>query len=118
MLSTVPDSSAESENESENTPDTVLSPTPSVIPQDSEEENKAEDGLEVVQTSFRVKYGTDVSDICKQLEEAGIIKSASEFKQYLVDHEFDNTIRAGLYKVSSDMTYEELANVLRRQKNN
>lgn len=91
-------------NESTSIPEISSTPVPD---QNTEQE--------VIRVEFRVKYGTSAGEICNQLEAAGIIDDASGFRKYLAEEEIDDTIRAGLYIVSSDMTYEELANVLRRQ---
>lgn len=118
-----PETSADQE-----TPDPSISPDATMVPEPTEPpeitdmpgqtggEAQGEDKT-VVQLMFEVKYGTSLTKICGQLEDEGIIDSASEFRKYLADNNMDYTIRAGLYNISSDMSYEELARVLRRKKN-
>ncbi len=113
--------------ESSDNPDVADTPEPSAAPEitDVPEQNNAagiteapsQKDAEFVRLSFEVTYGSSVAEICEQLEEKGIVDSASKFRKYLADNNLDYTIRAGLYIVSSDMSYEELAKVLRRKKN-
>ncbi|MBP3608893.1 MAG: endolytic transglycosylase MltG [Lachnospiraceae bacterium] len=108
-------------------PDVTVVPEPTTPPEITDMPEQNEDNgtgetsqgedTEIVEMLFEVKYGTSLTKICDQLEAEGIIDSATKFRKYLADNNMDYTIRAGLYHISSDMSYEELAKVLRRKKN-
>ncbi len=56
-----------------------------------------------------VEKGESSLSICKKLEKAGLIDSASEFDQYLCQKGYDKKICAGEHYISSGATDQEIA---------
>ncbi len=54
--------------------------------------------------------GSDNSfDVAKKLQEAGIIKDASDFDEYMVSKGYDTSLREGIsFSVNSNMSYDEI----------
>lgn len=81
------------------------------------EQNKVttEDG-DVVTATITVKKGMQSSTVAKELEEKGIIKSASDFDNYLNKKGYSTKICVGTYSVKSSDSYETLAKILMKKK--
>lgn len=57
--------------------------------------------------------GGQYSDVvCKKLQEAGLVDSAKDFNDYLVQKKYDNGILPGVYEIPKGATYEEIAVLL------
>ncbi|MCR5107861.1 MAG: hypothetical protein K6B28_06825 [Lachnospiraceae bacterium] len=86
----------------------------------TEEENKTESGSENAKASdaskavvkITVSDGDDSSDICKKLQNSGIIESASEFDSYLISRKLDSRISSGTFELSKGLSREEIAKIL------
>lgn len=76
----------------------------------SEEEEEPEE--EIITATIVINDGQPSSVAANQLEDQGIIDNSSDFDQYLEENDFANLVRPGSYEVSSDMDYEEIANIL------
>ena len=66
----------------------------------------------VVTATIKIKFGSSAIMVCKQLKEAGIIKDAEAMIQYLVDTNQASYIDIGTYTLSSDMSFEEIADII------
>lgn len=59
-----------------------------------------------------INDGDPSSVASQQLAEQGLIDDAFDFDKFLETNSYASLIRPGSYEVSSEMTYDELANVL------
>ena len=62
-----------------------------------------------------VKNGESSYHVCKKLEEAGIVESASEFDMFLYTNGYDKRINAGTFEIPSDASQEKVAKILTNQ---
>lgn len=69
---------------------------------------------EVLVYTLIISEGMLTSDISERLVEAGIIEDAQSFSSYLKEHDFSRSIQVGDYEVTSNMTFEEIANEITR----
>ena len=76
----------------------------------------AGDGEEVTTATITVKRGMQSSTVAKELEAKGIIKSASDFDNYLNKKGYSTKICVGTYSVKSSDSYETLAKILMKKK--
>ncbi len=67
---------------------------------------------EVVTATIKIKSGSTATAVCKQLEKAGIIEDANEMVQYLWNTNQARRINVGTYKLSSDMSLKEIADII------
>ena len=74
------------------------------------------DGDEVTTATITVKRGMQSSTVARELEEKGIIKSASDFDNYLNKKGYSTKICVGTYSVKSSDSYETLAKILMKKK--
>ena len=78
----------------------------------SEEGNKRDseaNGKKVTITIQSGQYSESVSAACEQ---AGLVKSATEFNKYLCDNGYSNKLRVGDHEISMGASYEEIAKAL------
>lgn len=62
--------------------------------------------------TVQVVRGEGSYTVCKRLEEAGIISSASEFDTYLCQNGYDKKIRAGTFEIPGNASPEQIARIL------
>lgn len=62
--------------------------------------------------TIEVKKGDGSYSVCKRLEDAGLITSASSFDTFLCDNGYDKRIRAGSFEVPADADPEQIARIL------
>lgn len=81
-------------------------------------EKKAEESSENEQPASITSYAIDIvsgstsPDISQKLEKANIIESASEFDQFMKEKEYSRYIQIGQVTLTSDMSYEEIAEAI------
>lgn len=63
---------------------------------------------------INIQEGMNTSDVSKQLEQAGIIDSASKFNQYLIKNDYHKRVQIGTFEVKKGMSYYEIAEALTR----
>lgn len=80
------------------------------------EQPTEETGDEVTTATITVKRGMQSSTVARELEEKGIIKSASDFDNYLNKKGYSTKICVGTYSVKSSDSYETLAKILMKKK--
>ncbi|MBP3703073.1 MAG: hypothetical protein J6I65_04715 [Lachnospiraceae bacterium] len=68
--------------------------------------------LSAKSVTIKVVSGMDSSRVAKKLQEAGIIKSASELDSYLVKNGYANRIVIGSHKIPKNAGYKEIAKIL------
>lgn len=61
---------------------------------------------------FVIQGGEDGKSICRRLEDAGVVQSASEFNLYLQQHALQNNIAVGNFQLRKNMSYEEVVNII------
>lgn len=61
---------------------------------------------------FVIQGGEDGKSICRRLEEAGVVQSASDFNLYLQQHALQNYIAVGDFQLRKNMSYEELVSMI------
>lgn len=83
-------------------------PQQSEIVEPSEEELPGSDESVIIQ----VRSGDGSYTVCKQLEEAGLISSASEFDTFLYQNGYDKRIRAGTFEIPVGTAPEQIARIL------
>ncbi len=54
------------------------------------------------------------ADVSSILEKEGIIPSAKDFNDYVIDAGYHKEIRAGHFKVDSDMSFKKIVKTLTR----
>lgn len=82
------------------------------------DESDTEDTTETTTTTtgnsvvVQIPGGSDSATVCKVLQNAGAIESASDFDAYLVSRGIDRYIRSGTYYITAGSTYEEIAKLI------
>ncbi|MBY8912960.1 endolytic transglycosylase MltG [Bacillus sp. YC2] len=61
-----------------------------------------------------IKDGMSTADVSSILEKEGIIPSAEDFNDYVIDAGYHKEIRAGHFKVDSGMSFKKLVKTLTR----
>ncbi|MDP4526087.1 endolytic transglycosylase MltG [Bacillus halotolerans] len=61
-----------------------------------------------------IKDGMSTADVSAILEKEGIISSAKDFNDYVIDAGYHKEIRAGEFKVKSDMSFKKIVKTLTR----
>lgn len=121
---------AEIGEEPAQTPDAETGGEPTQIP-DAETDREpaqtpeAETGGESVKTpeteqpgeqeetiSVTIESGSGSGTVCRQLEEAGLIESATSFDRYLIDNGYSKRISVGTYEIRVGATEEEIAKII------
>jgi hypothetical protein len=59
-----------------------------------------------------IERGESSNTVASELERLQVIDNAIEFDEYLCDYDFSKKIRVGVYEISMDATYEEIANII------
>lgn len=68
----------------------------------------------VISASIEIKSGMYSEAVSRLLFESGIVPNAAEFNLYLENNGYAERISTGTFKVSSDMSYEQLARIITR----
>ena len=66
----------------------------------------------VIHAQINIVRGNSASQICRLLEESGIITDAEAFREYMKSRELVNDINVGVFNLSSDMSFEEIAKII------
>ena len=94
------------------TPTSTPTPVPTNTPAPTEEPAPTKTPDTVVKATIVVERGNSASKVCKQMELAGVIKEADDFRQYLISRDLTDFINIGTYELSSDMSYKEMAKII------
>lgn len=84
--------------------------TPKATPKATKKPVKVTNGRE-----FTVRGGLLSSSVAREMKEAGIIKNADAFDEYLEKSGNARKVRAGTYKIPVGASYEEIARIITRQ---
>ena len=74
-----------------------------------EEKKKLEKKSEDIKKNLVINDGDWSGKVSQELQELGVVDSASSFDRYLMDNGYSNRINSGTYEVSPDDTFEEIA---------
>lgn len=91
------------------TSEPTVSPTPYITPTPAKEDTKIEEGI-----TIQINSGDGSYTVCKKLEEAGLIASASDFDTYLCDNGYDKRLNVGSFIIPEGAQPEEIAKILAR----
>lgn len=96
------------------TPSTVptAEPAETSAPAPSEEPVETPSELPEGDVAFIINSGESSYTICRKLEQAGLITSASDFDTYLYSNGYDRKLRAGSFVIPADSDQESIAKIL------
>lgn len=111
------------------TPQPTLQPTPEPTPestpepveepanQPEDQASESEDPETVSKENaerimIEVNKGDGSFTVCKRLEEAGLIASATSFDTFLCENGYDKRIRSGSFEIPADADPEQIARIL------
>lgn len=80
--------------------------------------NFEEQEHEVVEDTLYIYSGMTPYEVGKKLEDMGIVENAIEMELFLSKPEYARSIQKGQFTVSSEMTLEEIANLITGKSNN
>lgn len=92
------------------TPKPTPTPEPTKAPKPTEPPTEGEDGA--VTAVIEVKKGMTSKQVCRLLEDAGIVKNWSEFNDYMIGRKLTDNINVGKFTLSSAMDWKEIARIL------
>lgn len=90
----------------------AVTPQPTVVPTPVATAEPVEENPNVI--TIQINSGDGSYEACKQLEEAGLVESASAFDRYLYDNGFDKRINVGTFAIPLDAEPEQIAKILAR----
>ncbi|GIO23128.1 endolytic transglycosylase MltG [Oceanobacillus sp. J11TS1] len=79
---------------------------------DNDSESSEDEESDVIDVEVTLENGMPPSNISDSLEEAGIIDDAREFNDYLEDNDLSGSVKPGTYKVDSEMSFSEIAEII------
>lgn len=63
-----------------------------------------------------ITEGMTASGVCNELESAGAIKDAGEFKQFISEKGYASSIRSGEYLIPLDCSYQSIVEIISKKK--
>lgn len=90
-------------------------PTPEADPKAEESMKPVEEpvaGPSDGTISIQIARGDDSYAVCRKLEEAGLIISASDFDRYLYENGYDKRLNIGTYKIPEGTAPQEIARMI------
>ncbi len=91
------------------TPAPTAKPTPSATPVPAEESTQEVEGI-----TIQINSGDGSYTVCKKLEEAGLVDSASDFDTYLCEKGYDKRINVGTFTIPEGAEPDQIARILAR----
>lgn len=98
-------------DESENT-ESAASDEAAQESSESDTEESQEDSEDVATATVVINQGDPSSTAARQLQEQGIIEDSAEFDEFLESNNLSNLVRPGSFTVNSDMSFQEIADIL------
>lgn len=93
------------------TPKPTPNPTPEVTPKPTPE--IAEESVEKTGSiTIQVNNGDGSYTVCRKLEEAGLVISASDFDMYLYENGYDKRINVGTFEIPENADPQQIARIL------
>ncbi|MCI3029940.1 endolytic transglycosylase MltG [Desemzia sp. C1] len=101
-------------DESESTENTESAASDEAAQESSESdtEESQEDSEDVATATVVINQGDPSSTAARQLQEQGIIEDSAEFDEFLESNNLSNLVRPGSFTVNSDMSFQEIADIL------
>ena len=99
------------------TPESTAEPLPEPTQQPANQSSESEDPEAISKENkesitIEVNKGDGSFTVCKRLEEAGLIASATSFDTFLWENGYDKRIRAGSFEIPADADPEQIARIL------
>ena len=99
------------------TPESTAEPLPEPTGQPANQSSESEDPEAISKENkesitIEVNKGDGSFTVCKRLEEAGLIASATSFDTFLCENGYDKRIRAGSFEIPADADPEQIARIL------
>lgn len=76
------------------------------------DEQKTPADNESISVEITINSGDDSFDICKRLEELGVVEKASSLYNYLIQNKVDTKLRDGTYTLNKNMEFDDIISVL------
>lgn len=93
--------------------------TPEVVqpttPEAAKPQNETINIIQSKEISFVVPSGMLASSIIQKLLDEGLIQNKSDFSKRLAERKLDSKLRSGTFKLSTDMSYDQIINKLTGQ---
>ncbi|MBP1914786.1 hypothetical protein J2Z23_001740 [Lederbergia galactosidilyticus] len=83
---------------------------------EKKKEAAEEDKEEPTSVEILIKEGMSSKEISDQLAAAGIVHDSEDFNDYLEAKELQTKVRTGKFKMDKDLSYQEISEILTRQK--
>lgn len=95
------------------TPTDIPSPTvaPTSTPVPTQEPTPLPQ-VQVITAVITIEKGNTATVVCDKIENAGIVENGKVLRTYLINNKLTDYINIGQYTLSSDMTIEEIANII------
>lgn len=93
------------------TPEETPVPTPEADTDTTSEEEEGSDRIITIQ----VNNGDGSYTVCRKLEEAGLVISASDFDMYLYENGYDKRINVGTFEIPEGADPQQIARILAGQ---
>ena len=93
-------------------PDSTKEPEPALTPEPTVKPLGPQDLEPKV---LVIKGGESSVSVSKNLEELGLVESASEYDSYLCKNGYDKVISVGTYEIPIDASYEDIARIITRR---
>lgn len=90
-------------------PEPTAQPSPSVTPTPVKESTQELEGI-----TIQINSGDGSYTVCKKLEEAGLVDSASDFDTYLCENGYDKRINVGTFTIPEGAEPDQIAKILAR----
>lgn len=90
----------------------TMTPQPTKAPASAAAEESVEGNPDVI--TIQINSGDGSYAACIQLEEAGLVESATAFDRYLYDNGYDKRINVGTFEIPLDAQPEQIAKILAR----
>ena len=99
------------------TPESTAEPLPEPTQQPANQSSESEDPEAISKENkesitIEVNKGDGSFTVCKRLEEAGLIASATSFDTFLCENGYDKRIRSGSFEIPADADPEQIARIL------
>ena len=99
----------------EPTTEPTLEPTPEPTSKPTPEPTQ-QPKTEVKSVTIEVIEGMTSATITSLLHESGLVKDVKLFNQYLDEHEYTGTMKIGEFKIATDSSFNQIANIIVNQK--
>lgn len=98
-----------------NTPKPTDTPKPTGKPTKTPKPTATPKKEDVKYITFTVREGLLSSSVAREMKEAGVIKDADAFDEFIEENGYGRLIRSGKYKIPVGASYETIAKIITRQ---